>query len=206
MTWLERLCVNRTNYWLGFVIDVIVAAALLVYGGAHIAALAVGVVAYTFYEYAFHRWLYHAVANPVRSLHANHHRDRALRLGAPFFFSLGVTALTWTVASLVVGRDAAAVFAGTILGGYAFQSAVHHIAHGWSGTYRWRGRLVRHWRRHHLRHHKHGDVNFGIVTTVWDRLFGTLGQVLVDTDRGRRAFARRDDRLQHVARRVPGHE
>jgi len=206
MSWLERICTNMINYWVGFVLDLVCATALIIYGGVQFISFAAGVVVYTFYEYAFHRWLYHAVANPVRSLHARHHNDRAARIGAPFFFSLSIAALSWALSGLVVGSAAGATFAGAILGCYAFQSAVHHIAHGWTGTYRLRGRLVRRWRRHHLLHHRHGDANYGIVTTIWDQLFGTLAQIFVDADGRRRALARRNDRLQHVSRRVAGHE
>ena len=179
MKWIDRLAANQINYWGGFVLDVVAGSALAIAGavaaGPGRAAVAVlaGLCAYTFYEYAFHRWLYHHAEGTVSRLHRIHHTDRSARLGAPFFFSLSVCAITWGLASLVVDGGTAAVFAATVLVLYAFQSAVHHIAHGWAGTRRLGGALVMRWRRHHLIHHRDGDVNYGIITSAWDHVFGT---------------------------------
>lgn len=181
MKLLDRIAASQVNYWGGFVLDlcvssVAIAAGVAAAGSIALAAIAVGFAAYTLYEYAFHRVVYHAIDNPIRTLHAIHHEDPRARLGAPFFFSLGVAVGTWWIASRIVDGAVAAVFAGTILLLYAFQSAAHHVAHGWAGTAWLGGRLVRGWRRHHMIHHRHGDVNFGIITAFWDHLFGTTAR------------------------------
>jgi sterol desaturase/sphingolipid hydroxylase (fatty acid hydroxylase superfamily) len=30
------------------------------------------------------------------------------------------------------------------------------------------------WRNHHLHHYKDQDRGFGVSTTIWDRIFGTM--------------------------------
>jgi sterol desaturase/sphingolipid hydroxylase (fatty acid hydroxylase superfamily) len=57
--------------------------------------------------------------------------------------------------------------------GYNYFALVHHWQHHRSKDFEG----VAYWRRlgrlHHLHHHRQ-DVNFGISTTMWDRLFGTF--------------------------------
>jgi sterol desaturase/sphingolipid hydroxylase (fatty acid hydroxylase superfamily) len=187
---LDRLSASRANYWGGFAVDVVVSITLVVAGAVTTArawplvaaAVVAGVVVFSMYEYALHRWLYHVLPTAVRRIHARHHRDTRLLIGAPFFFSLGVAGLSWLSARCVVDGALAAVFAGTILGAYAYQSAVHHLLHGnWIKGRGYFGRL----RTHHAIHHRRGDVNFGLTWTWWDRVLGT------DSRRGRRSPAGR---------------
>jgi len=30
------------------------------------------------------------------------------------------------------------------------------------------------WRNHHLHHYKHSDMGFGVSSTLWDHVFGTM--------------------------------
>ena len=30
------------------------------------------------------------------------------------------------------------------------------------------------WRNHHLHHYKHSDMGFGVSSTMWDHVFGTM--------------------------------
>lgn len=175
---LDRLAFSHLNYWIGFALDTTASLALLGVGFAttdhpwHVAlgALGLGVVVFTLYEYALHRWLYHVLPTAVRRIHARHHADTRLIIGAPFFFSLGITAVTWAAARLALGDATGAVFAGTILAAYAYHGAVHHLIHmRWFSDGGWFGRL----QRDHLLHHRRGRSNFGVTTTVWDRVFRT---------------------------------
>lgn len=177
---LDRLAFSRANYWLGFALDFSVSTAMIVVGYAAtdrswpvpLAALLAGGLAFSLYEYALHRWLYHVLPGAVRRIHTEHHREPRRLVGAPFFFSLGVTALTWALACLAVGRATAAAFAGALLFAYACHGAIHHLAH--ARRFRGRGVLAR-LQRHHLVHHApgHDGVNYGVTTTFWDRVFST---------------------------------
>ncbi len=174
---LERLIYSPLNYWGGLGLDAVVGIALVTLGlatadhpVAGLGAVAIGVAIYSFYEYGIHRWTYHRWPSAFRRVHRDHHRDRTVQIGAPFFFSLSVCALSWAVASAVVGGALGAAVAGTILLGYASQSAVHHLCHSDANLPAWLDRR----RRHHLHHHGHGATNFGILFRFWDRAFGTL--------------------------------
>jgi sterol desaturase/sphingolipid hydroxylase (fatty acid hydroxylase superfamily) len=50
---------------------------------------------------------------------------------------------------------------------------VHHVQHHRGDDLSLVGYFRRHERHHHLHHHRQ-VVNFGISTTMWDRLFGTF--------------------------------
>lgn len=173
---VRRLVLSPTNYWGGLALDCVVSLALVIGGCAFAsdarfaaATLVVGVLTYSLYEYGFHRWLYHGPPSLAQRIHGQHHETDAL-IGAPFFFSLSVAVLSWGVAWLVLPAALAAVFAGTILGSYAYQSTVHHLLH----ARRLRKHpLYRSLRRHHAIHHARGDVNFGLTWMFWDRIFRT---------------------------------
>jgi sterol desaturase/sphingolipid hydroxylase (fatty acid hydroxylase superfamily) len=174
---IERVMISPVNYWAGFALDGGVAAVTIVAGAsatsagapALVLALAVGAAFYSLLEYAVHRWLYHRWPTIVRRIHGHHHADVRLLQGAPWFVTLGVAAVHGALAALLVDRGLAAVFAGTVLAGYFAQSVVHAQLHRGRRAPRWLGRL----RRHHLAHHRHDDGNYGITTTVWDRVLGT---------------------------------
>ena len=64
-------------------------------------------------------------------------------------------------------------FASGALISYAACMVVHHATHHWpieAGDWLYEARL------RHLSHHYHNDVNFGVVTGVWDRVFRTEGR------------------------------
>jgi sterol desaturase/sphingolipid hydroxylase (fatty acid hydroxylase superfamily) len=167
--WLGRLLRSPITYWACFGVDAIVASILIARGAAAssgcIGAVIVGVVVYSFLEYAFHRWPYHRWRTPLRAVHRVHHRDRSVVLGAPIY-SLTICAACWTIARALVDPALAATVAGTILLGYAIQAALHALIHSERA-------LLLGLRRHHLRHHADATVNFGLLTTFWDRVLGT---------------------------------
>ncbi len=178
----ERIAISRANYWIGFALDLVVSLAMIVTGVVAgglvpaLAAFAAGWLTFTLFEYALHRWAYHGPRSPFSRIHGLHHRDSSVLLGAPFFYSLGVTAIALALARLIIPAPLAAVFAGTMLLAYACQSVVHHLAHGWPGSWRLRpegllGRLRRH---HMIHHHSERPVNHGMSTRFWDRVFGTI--------------------------------
>lgn len=174
---IERVMISPANYWAGFALDGGVAAATIAVGvaatpagpAAIALALAAGAAFYSLLEYAVHRWLYHRWPTIVRRIHRHHHADVRLVQGAPCFATLGVAAVLGALAALVVDRGLAATFAGTVLAGYFAQSVVHAQLHRGRRAPRWLDGL----RRHHLAHHRHDDGNYGITTTVWDRVLGT---------------------------------
>jgi sterol desaturase/sphingolipid hydroxylase (fatty acid hydroxylase superfamily) len=133
-----------------------------------------GFAACSFVEYAFHRWWFHAPHTPhaptAQRLHALHHESPRTIIATPFFVSLITCAMTWALCSCVTSTVSAGAFAGGMLLGHAFEGGVHHLLHHRSSTSSsWLRRL----KRRHLLHHRKGDENYGVASSVWDRIFRT---------------------------------
>lgn len=178
---LQRWTMSHTNYWLGFTLDALVSILVVVAGFAAvdgafaIAALVVAITypIYTLHEYVMHRWLYHGWHNTAQVMHGLHHSAPRKKFGAPFFFTLVQCATGWALASLVVGSALAAVFAGSMLLIHTCEGSLHHAMHQTRAKgHGWFARL----RRAHLIHHRRDDVNFGVISTVWDRVFRTRAE------------------------------
>jgi sterol desaturase/sphingolipid hydroxylase (fatty acid hydroxylase superfamily) len=130
----------------------------------------VGLVLWTLTEYLMHRFIYHRIA-PFRHFHEVHHANPRAYVGAPPVVG---TILVFAVSFVPVAAYslllANAVSVGMLLG-YAFYMMVHHACHFWTltpGGYLYRVR--RHHSVHHFRDH---DGNFGVTSSLWDRVFGT---------------------------------
>lgn len=149
-------------------------------GAAAVAWAAAGVVYWTFWEYALHRWLYHwtprrrALRRVVESFHVYHHRtplDRAVWNAGPALVLLLTSLLSLPPLALLGGvARAAFVMLGAVVA-YALYEIVHHECHARVHT---RGPLV-YLQAFHLRHHQRNwRRNFGVTNPFWDWLFGTL--------------------------------
>ncbi len=137
-----------------------------------LAGLAGGVIAWTLAEYWVHRTLYHQA--PVLSeLHDRHHEAPGALIGIPSFVSSGIVILLSYGPFFAFAPVFADGFATGALMGYAAYMVVHHATHHWPlapGDWLYPARV------RHMAHHYHGDSNFGIVTGLWDRVFGTTGR------------------------------
>ena len=61
-------------------------------------------------------------------------------------------------------------FAGFMIG-YLSYASMHYAIHTWKPPFKWMKPL---WRNHHLHHYKDEGKGYGVSTTVWDRVFGTM--------------------------------
>ena len=175
----EGLASSPTNYWFGFVVDITMIAVFLISGAFSlgsqtdlllaVAVSASGVLFYTLYEYAFHRWFFHVSWSPGRDGHLIHHRDEQLLAGLPFFGAAMVYCSLWLGIYAVFGSLAANFFVGAGLVGYTVYGVLHHLQH----HARFRNGLYTSLRKHHMVHHSFPDVNFGVTTTLWDWVFRT---------------------------------
>lgn len=137
-----------------------------------------GMLSWTFFEYLMHRFAFHFIAdNPriqrfVYILHGNHHeypRDKE-RLFMPPVPSLIIASLFFSLFYSVVGINVFMFFPGFIFG-YLMYGSMHFAIHAWNPPYKWMKPL---WRNHHLHHYKNEHRGFGVSTTLWDRVFGTM--------------------------------
>ncbi len=137
-----------------------------------------GALSWTLFEYIMHRWVFHMVAESTRAkkviyiMHGNHHhypRDRE-RLFMPPVPSLILACFIFGSLYLAMGNAVFVFFAGFMLG-YLMYGSMHYAIHAWNPPFRWMKPL---WRNHHLHHYKNEERGFGVSTTIWDRLFGTM--------------------------------
>jgi sterol desaturase/sphingolipid hydroxylase (fatty acid hydroxylase superfamily) len=137
-----------------------------------------GMLFWTFFEYIMHRFAFHWVAESERAkkfvyiMHGNHHhfpRDKE-RLFMPPVPSLILASIIFSLMYLIIGRYAFMFFPGFILG-YLLYGSMHFAIHAWNPPFKWMKPL---WRNHHLHHYKDDHKGFGVSTTIWDRVFGTM--------------------------------
>lgn len=137
-----------------------------------------GMLFWSLFEYLMHRFVFHMVAESNRArkfiyvLHGNHHefpRDKE-RLFMPPVPSLIISSLIFFAMFGVMGNYAFVFFSGFMLG-YLMYGTMHYAIHAWNPPFKWMKPL---WRNHHLHHYKNEEQGFGVSSTLWDHVFGTM--------------------------------
>ena len=142
-----------------------------------------GIFVWTFFEYILHRFVFHIIAESERAInilyiiHGNHHeypRDKE-RLFMPPVPSLIIATVLFSaiyfIAYLLGMSEKVFAFYPGFLLGYLLYGSLHYAIHAWNPPYKWMKPL---WRNHHLHHYKNEQQGFGVSTTLWDRIFGTM--------------------------------
>ena len=138
-----------------------------------LAAALSGFVGWTFLEYILHRFVLHHLA-PFKTWHGEHHHHPTEAMGTPTLLSLLLMAGVIFLPSVYLfGWQIGGGFAMGLLFGYSIYTWVHHGEHHWHGKSTWFRQLKR---AHAIHHHTRHDCNFGVVTSFWDRVFGTYAQ------------------------------
>jgi len=165
------------NYWAEFAVDIPLGAALFLVGlrrgelglVALLATILLGLLLFSFVEYAFHRWLLHGSVQFLVEAHRAHHANPQGYDSLPFFLpGLILLALTGVVACLTP-TSFAFLLIGTMALGYAVYGLSHFVLHH---RHFHRG-FARSWAASHHVHHHRTDTNFGVTTPLWDVLMGT---------------------------------
>ena len=137
-----------------------------------------GMFFWSFTEYILHRFVFHHHAKTESGkrisyvLHGNHHefpRDKE-RLFMPAVPSVLIASCFFLLFYLILGNFAVAFFPGFMFG-YLLYGSIHYAIHAWAPPFKWMKGL---WRNHHLHHYKHSDMGFGVSSTLWDHVFGTM--------------------------------
>src|SRR5262245_16949668 len=192
----ERLVYSPINYRLSLIVDVTGAAMFLLIGLwtpaswiAKGASASVGFAAWGFLEYAIHRWIGHGPPSIARRGHAEHHSDGEALIAAPFFMIFVGALCVWAALSSVAPTAIASLLVFGAYVGYNNYALLHHVLHHYEALAVQTG-LDRIERNHRI-HHERPSVNFGVTSTLWDRVFGTY-QPLAPEDSwgGRPGFSR----------------
>jgi sterol desaturase/sphingolipid hydroxylase (fatty acid hydroxylase superfamily) len=132
-------------------------------------AFLAGLLFWTLLEYLIHRFAFHRLAP-----HYQHHEFPADRryILAPLWFSLLSAGILWGLLAVATGswKLGAMAEAGAVAG-YLGYEWVHIVIH----SERPGGAILRGLRKHHYYHHFADDTKcYGVVTSFWDRVFGSL--------------------------------
>jgi sterol desaturase/sphingolipid hydroxylase (fatty acid hydroxylase superfamily) len=176
---LRAVVESRFNYAASYAIDL---ACPLVLGylafrqtpgwAVGIACVGAGLGVFSFAEYAIHRWLFHARSGVMGAMHQAHHDTPHDHVALPCVTSVAVAVLAWQALSAVVDPGKAGFFLCGLMSGYLYYGALHHFEHSIRITavpFRW---LQRRWAMHSV-HHRMAHTNYGVTTSVWDRVFAT---------------------------------
>ena len=145
-----------------------------------------GMFFWTLTEYILHRFLFHHHPETERGkklnyiLHGNHHeypRDRE-RLFMPAAPSLIIASTLFLLMYLFLGKHVFPFFPGFIFG-YLIYGSMHYAIHAWNPPFKWMKGL---WRNHHLHHYKNDNKGFGVSSTLWDHVFGTMFDLKKEKD------------------------
>jgi sterol desaturase/sphingolipid hydroxylase (fatty acid hydroxylase superfamily) len=140
--------------------------------------VALGIFFWSFTEYVLHRFVFHYLPEGERGkkihyiIHGNHHeypRDRE-RLFMPAAPSLILASVFFILMFFVLGKNAFPFFPGFLFG-YLVYGSMHYAIHAWNPPFKWMKGL---WRNHHLHHYKNDHMGFGVSSTLWDHVFGTM--------------------------------
>jgi sterol desaturase/sphingolipid hydroxylase (fatty acid hydroxylase superfamily) len=137
-----------------------------------------GLLFWTFAEYMLHRYLFHITEENIKGgdrfsyiIHGIHHEypNDAQRTLLPFVPKLILSAIFFGLFYLILGK-AGAFFSSGFVMGYYFYSIMHYSIHRYKAP-KWLKPL---WEHHHRHHHLVDDQAFGVSSTLWDRIFGTM--------------------------------
>lgn len=140
-------------------------------------------LSWTLVEYIAHRYVFHLHPKSplgkriIYIFHENHHefpRDK-MRLFMPPLPSIILASLLFGIfalgSQLITGKtDYAFVFFSGFFFGYLTYVSMHYAIHAFAPP----KPLKSLWRNHHLHHYKYPNKGFGVSSTFWDKVFGTV--------------------------------
>jgi sterol desaturase/sphingolipid hydroxylase (fatty acid hydroxylase superfamily) len=178
---LDRIVYSSANYWVAMLSDLAAALAFLALGLNQFSGplvVAGGVVIAGFMssgllEYGVHRWVLHGPASMATRGHAQHHAAPKALISTPLFAIMAAALAIWGLLGLVLPAGVAALLVFGLYAGYNYFALLHHWQHHRGNDLAGVAYLRRLERLHQLHHHRQA-VNFGISTTIWDRVFGTF--------------------------------
>ncbi|HTV02478.1 MAG TPA: sterol desaturase family protein [Luteitalea sp.] len=176
---LERITASRWNYRLGYLTEFLCPVAFGVIGlqrspswPAAVAAVVAGGLTFSFVEYAIHRWLFHVEASGMAHLHHAHHVEPEAPTALPCISSALVAVVVWPFARRLGEPGVVAFALCGFFAGYFLYSTVHYLEHHVRISRLPSRSLQRRWAAHAV-HHRLPHLNFGVTTSLWDRVFGT---------------------------------
>jgi len=141
-----------------------------------------GVLFWTFAEYILHRYIFHWVTEANWSkrfhfiMHGAHHnyptdKERLLMPPVPGFLMAGILFAFYYGLFWILGiPDLTFGFFPGFFSGYLMYSFLHRATHVMKAPKGFKNL----WLHHSLHHYKYPEKAFGVSSTFWDRVFGTM--------------------------------
>jgi sterol desaturase/sphingolipid hydroxylase (fatty acid hydroxylase superfamily) len=129
-----------------------------------------GIAAWTFIEYALHRFVLHGL-QPFKRWHAAHHERPSALICTPTILSATLICLLVFLPALLLGGSwrACALTIGLLIG-YLVYTITHHATHHWRAS----SALLQRRKRWHAQHHRSGQSgHYGVTSAFWDHVFGS---------------------------------
>lgn len=167
--WVLLFRRSRLGYYADFLITPPITLVVLVMSIQHsetwmfLVLFPIGLLLWTVYEYALHRWLLHGVPL-LRELHDLHHEDQLDYIAVHPLVTLGLYFLLW----YLLGFGTSPIMAGFSVG-YVVYSVMHTMFHYARIV---PGHPLYRLRRLHAVHHR-VDANYGVTSPLWDVLLDT---------------------------------
>nr|XP_043622468.1 dihydroceramide fatty acyl 2-hydroxylase FAH1 [Erigeron canadensis] len=146
-----------------------------------VTVLVLGIFVWSLMEYSLHRFLFHIKTKSYWGntahylLHGCHHKhpQDGLRLVFPPTATAILLVPFWQLIKLISTPSAApTLFAGVLLGYVMYDVTHYYLHHGQP-----KSEVPRNLKKYHLNHHfRIQNKGFGITSSLWDKLFGTLPQ------------------------------
>ncbi len=169
---ITSITISGLCIWLGYYVtpDFLLGSTLLLIGA--------GIVVWSLFEYILHRYLFHIAETAFPGskrlaylLHGVHHEypNDANRTLMPVVPKIIFSTVFLGLFYLLLGKYGPFFTAGFLVGYYIY-SMMHYAMHRFKAPESLRFL----WTHHHLHHHLHDDKAFGVSSTFWDRIFGTM--------------------------------
>lgn len=155
--------ISKANYYADFIIVPIVIALSIALAGFSLPYFLLGTVLWSLTEYLIHRYLFHI---QLRNKHWLHHINEGSYVGVS---TVKTTAILLFLLALSLLLGSASLYSGFAFG-YFLYIVIHDAIHHENIL----SRYIPNLKRAHIRHHEIGDeMNFGVITLIWDRIFRT---------------------------------
>lgn len=131
----------------------------------------VGLISWTAIEYLLHRFVLHGL-QPFQNWHREHHRRPSVLVCLPTLFSAAlVLILVFFPTLLIFGLLPACALTLGVLIGYLAYTIIHHGIHYWHIDSNW---FRKRKSCHGLHHRVDQKSHYGITTSFWDNVFGSV--------------------------------
>jgi len=178
-SWLKDLSKSRFNYWAAYAVDLCLPLLFAYLGWRRhpgwtsvVSSCAFGLFVFSFAEYVIHRWLLHNPKSIFYPLHEAHHNQPEAISAGLFPTSFLVLMPVWVLLTYGLHVGGASFFLCGFAAGNLYFDTLHHFEHTVRINqipFRW---LQGRWAAHSV-HHKLDTTNYGVMTSLWDYVFGT---------------------------------